>query len=111
MPVSEDVDVLLSQLAPYDAKLRPPDLRNRMVQRRVLSQKTIERTDIVGPFVPGKGWMPIRVRARAFPVECSTTYPRRMALSSGSAVRRSSNVRIRILSSMTRKLAKEWREI
>ena len=38
---------MLSQLAPYDAKLRPPDLQDQLVQRRVLSQQTIERTDIV----------------------------------------------------------------
>jgi LuxR family maltose regulon positive regulatory protein len=41
------MDAVLSQLAPYDAKLRPPDLRDRMVQRRVLSQQTIEQMDIV----------------------------------------------------------------
>ena len=33
VPVTEEVDALLSGLAPYDAKLRAPDLRDRMVQR------------------------------------------------------------------------------
>jgi LuxR family maltose regulon positive regulatory protein len=47
VPVREDVDALLSQLAPFDAKLRPPDLGDRMVQRSALSQRTIARTDIV----------------------------------------------------------------
>ena len=46
-PVTEGVETVLSQLAPYDAKLRPPDLQDQLVQRRVLSQQTIERTDIV----------------------------------------------------------------
>jgi LuxR family maltose regulon positive regulatory protein len=42
-----DLDALLAQLAPYDVKLRPPSLRGRMVERRVLAEETLWSADVV----------------------------------------------------------------
>jgi LuxR family transcriptional regulator, maltose regulon positive regulatory protein len=42
-----DIDALLSQLAPYDVKIRPPDLRGRMIERRVLNEHIVEAADVV----------------------------------------------------------------
>jgi LuxR family maltose regulon positive regulatory protein len=47
MSLSDGGEAVLSQLAPYDAKLRPPDLRGWLVQRQVLDRPTIENTDII----------------------------------------------------------------
>jgi LuxR family maltose regulon positive regulatory protein len=43
----QDLETLLSQLAPFDVKLRPPDLRGRMVDRHVLNAEIIETVDVV----------------------------------------------------------------
>jgi LuxR family transcriptional regulator, maltose regulon positive regulatory protein len=43
----QHLDALLSQLAPYDVKLRPPHLRGRMVDRQLLDEQAIEGVDIV----------------------------------------------------------------
>jgi LuxR family maltose regulon positive regulatory protein len=42
-----EVAGLLSQLAPFDVKLRPPDLRGRTIEREVLSNEVIDSMDVV----------------------------------------------------------------
>lgn len=46
-PSPPELELLLSQLAPFDVKLKPPDLRGRTVQREVLDDETIDTFDIV----------------------------------------------------------------
>ncbi len=42
-----DFENLLAQLAPFDIKLKPPDLRGRTVERGILDEETIDSLDIV----------------------------------------------------------------